>query len=159
MLIGCRREAMFLRTQRNLPCIMPFEGGFISCYTALCVSSIRALRRFFNLFFIGGAFAFFRCGHRRLHGVDVPYPLERSAFTVKYALQVTWVIILPRRFIGHTCMTRSEAALYLHREVSVFIYARKGQDTFTATIFLFSVMPKKKEYCLVNPCRLTCRWH
>ena len=46
LLIGCRREAMFLRTQRNLPCIMPFEGGFISCYPALCVSSIRALRRY-----------------------------------------------------------------------------------------------------------------
>ena len=27
--------------------------------------------------------------------------------------------------------------LYLHREVSVFIYARQGQDTFPATIFLF----------------------
>ena len=104
----------------------------------LYVPSTCALSDFVLLFFIGGAFAFFRCGHRRLHGVDVPYPLERSAFTVKYALQVTWVIILPRRFIGHTCMTRSEAALYLHREVSVFIYARKGQDTFTATIFLFS---------------------
>lgn len=128
-----------------LPCTL--------CFVDSCIEAI------FNLFFIGGAFVFFRCGHRRLHGVDVPYPLERSAFTVKYALQVTWVIILPRRFIGHTCMTRSEAALYLHREVSVFIYARKGQDTFTATIFLFSVVPKKKEYCLVNPCRLTCRWH
>lgn len=37
--------------------------------------------------------------------------------------------------------------MYLHREVSVFIYARQGQDTFTATIFLFSQEEKR-----VLPC-------
>lgn len=37
--------------------------------------------------------------------------------------------------------------MYLHREVSVFIYARQGQDTFPATIFLFSQEEKR-----VLPC-------
>ena len=49
-------------------------------------------------------------------------------------------------------MLRHGGSLDLHREVSVFIYARQWQDTFPATIFLFESMPKK-EYCFAMPSR------
>ena len=165
-----------LRRVRNLPCFMPFEGGYLPPFThhrstdcelgtiaSYCFILI-GIRRFSIAFFRG----FFGFGLPPFIGI----PLCHRVITSRCRICI-WTCGWP--FVvsdANVCCDFAEAfprallvvtlrgTLNLHSEVSGFIYARQGQvNSFKKSSFFPSCLWNKSilrgKPFWTNPCRLT----
>lgn len=123
---------------------MPFGEGFLPTHTLNHSLRWLYLGRFIFLNFPGTGFTAKMLSYCRRVITDKWCISARSWRSLpNMPCGIASVKILSGRFARNFPDNTLGGTLYLHREVSVFIYARQGQDTFTTTIFLFSLRRKK----------------